>query len=345
MISALMKYSAVIAKVRGMRGKLLTPADWRRLCDMGDVDAVYNFLRVHPGYERALASVGALGAAENEEEALIEVLRHVEDREFERIFSYAASIDKEYLLFAVRRFELLEILAALRRLIARHPETPAALPAFFAEKSKINVPALRSANDLLPLMIAVQGSIYNEPLAAAPLDPDTGLPDYTQASILLENRYYAVLYSFLRKRYQGIGRANLAAGVGLEADIINIVSIIRLRRYFPGSFDRALELLLPIGHRLPPALRRALVEAPSEEAMFAVLRPTRWGRYFDELGDRPVDYVFEKAMEDFSTRLLHSANPSICVPQAYLTLRGIEIKRLVRVIKALTYGRDPARFL
>ena len=341
MISSLMRYAALVVKVRGMYGKMLTAADWHKLCEMRDVSSIYNFLRAHPGYENMLGQT-VLGS---DDDSFVKALRQAGNREYARIFSYVSSMDKGYMLFTVRRFEMHEILTAIRRLLVRHAEPPEMPFSFFAEKTKINLGQLRMADDTAAVLAAIRGSIYEEPLRGALQSTGGGLPEYSQISILLENRYYSRLYSFLNKEYKGNGRDSLLAGIALEADTINIVSIFRLRRYFPGSFDRVNELLLPIGRKLPPELRQSLIDAPSEEAMLALLRATRWGRYFDSLGTRPLEYAYEKALEDFARKLMRGEMASICVPQAYLTLRDIEIKRIIRVLKAVSYGREPSQFL
>jgi len=341
MISSLMRYAAVVVKARGMYGKMLTDADWHKLCEMRDVSSVYNFLRAHPAYETILGQASLDGT----DDSLVRALRQAGSREYARIFSYASSMDKRYMLFTVRRFELHEILTAIRRLITGHTEPPELLFPFFAEKSGINLGQLRMADDPPSVLAAIHGSIYEAPLRGIFQNAGGELPEYSQISVLLENRYYSCLYSFLKKDYKGSGRDSLLAGLALEADAINIVSIFRLRRYFPGSFGGVDKLLLPIGRRLPTELRQSLIDAPSEEAMLNVLRATRWGKYFDSLGTRPLEYAYEKALEDFSRKLLRGDTASICVPQAYLTLRDIEIKKLIRVIKAVSYGREPSKIL
>lgn len=134
--------------------------------------------------------------------------------------------------------------------------------------------------------------------------------------------------------------AGSRAVVGAEADALNLVYILRLRR-FPGSVDRAEELLIPIRDGLNDRLIRQLLHAGDDEAALAILRKTRWGGAFTSLAPGDLEKEYQMYMERFCRHIIASAPAGLAVVQAYLPLKDMERRRLTRLAGAVSRGLDP----
>jgi len=129
--------------------------------------------------------------------------------------------------------------------------------------------------------------------------------------------------------------------MGTEADLLNIVSLLRLQLYFPGSLKKADELLIPVHNVFEPKILKTLVAAKNAEETLELLRKTACKKYLVGINLQRIESFYYETMEAFCRKIIKSPEPSICVPVAFLTLRELECKKLIRLISAVSYGVDP----
>lgn len=337
MLKSLNKYSAVATKVRALKGKMLTEADWQKLCAMTSIQDVVAYLKAGPSWKTAMAQIRVAAPDTRELERALRLQIY---SEYEKLYNFAPWDDRKFLLNIVYKAEYELILSALRRM-----STSRALPPddiitdFFREHSKVDVDAISQSGDFGELMSAVKGSVFEDILRSLPRKPD-GLPDYSQASSALENSYYSMVYAYLAKGYKGLGKKVLIESIGTQADLLNIVYILRMRRLL-GPSPRIPGLLIPVWYKLTSEFITELASAPSDSDVRAILRNSRWKDYFENFETLGIERRYERALEDFCRKLITSPAPSLCIPHAYLTLKEIECRKLIRLIEAIKYGIDP----
>ena len=128
--------------------------------------------------------------------------------------------------------------------------------------------------------------------------------------------------------------------VGAEADALNLVYILRLRR-FPKSAHRAKEYLIPIRSKLTQPLIDRLLKAADDSAVMAILETTVWGDAFKSLAPGELEKQYRRYMADFCRHILNAADASFAVVQAFLPLKDMERRRLMSLIGAVNRGADP----
>lgn len=128
--------------------------------------------------------------------------------------------------------------------------------------------------------------------------------------------------------------------VGAEVDALNLVYVLRLRR-FSKSAGRAREYLIPIRHELKDPLIDRLLRASGEEAVLDILKNTRWGGAFQSLAPGELEKEYQRYMELFCRRILTAADAGFAVVQAFLPLKDMERRKLTRLIGAVAHGVDP----
>ena len=126
--------------------------------------------------------------------------------------------------------------------------------------------------------------------------------------------------------------------LALEADLVNICSILRLHRSFSSSLPHVTELLIPVRDRLTDSLIAGLSAAKDEAAAIKLMGGTVWGKYFPQDGTPDLELLTERAIEAFCRRLIAGGEPGPYFPYVYLTLREIECAKLNRAIGAIRYG-------
>ncbi|MGI5978533.1 MAG: V0D/AC39 family V-type ATPase subunit [Oscillospiraceae bacterium] len=338
MLKSRMEYGAMSAKVLTLYGRLLKEEDWRRLCECRSVGDVYSFLRGHPGWSTAMAALPPSPTPQMLELTIDKALF----TDFEKLYNFSSLADKEYFRFFIYKLEYEYLLSALVEKDAGGTlPRSAAITDFMRTHSSVDLEALAQAKSFSAVLAAAKGSIYEKPLSEMKPDPSTGMPSYWEAGILLENTYFKAMFSFLTKRYKGSGSAQLREMIGTEADLLNIISIIRLQRSFPASLERADELLIPVSYRLKPDFRHALENARSEAEAFEILKRSPFAASFENADPENLEALYYRTMERLCRKLVKPAEPDIGVPQAYLILRELECKKLMRLVETIGFGLDP----
>ena len=339
MLRATMKYSGISAKVMALYGKLLTEDDWRHLYACTSVTDVAQYLRNSKDWSELQPSLMTT-------EMLQETILKKIFSEYERLYKFSYIEDKKYLLFILYRAEYGFILDTLRRLQSKKPPiVNEDATEFVRRHSLADIGALESCTDYAGLLEAIKGSYFETPIKRLPLNQETGLPNYRDAAVLFENQYYKTVFSYIEKSYKGMGKKKLANVMGTEADLLNIVSLLRLQRYFPGSLDKAHELIIPVYSRLDPRLMKNLLAAKSEGETLDILSKSSCRKYIEDKDLQKLESLYYEAMEAFCRQIIKAPEPSICVPVAYLTLREFECKKLNRLIQAVNYGLEPEKVL
>jgi len=340
MIRQQMEYGAISAKVMAMYGKMLKDDDWRRLCECRSIAEICKFLSSHRGWSSTMSELPANPTVKVLETA---VRRRVYE-ESERLSKYLVIEDKKYLRLFLCRCEYDFILDALKpKENGASEQMPKSieLTDFMRKNSSVNLGELERSRSFSDVQNAVRDSIYYKPLSELKPDAETGMPSYREAGVVLENAYFKSVFAYLSGKYKGGGRKKLEETIGLEADLLNTVSIIRLQRSFHTSLERADELLIPISYHLKPEFLHELSEAKSEGEALDMLRRSPFGKRLEGADTNNIESLFYKSMEKFCRRLVKTGGADLGVPQAYLVLKELECNKLCRVIEAVASGIDP----
>jgi len=120
--------------------------------------------------------------------------------------------------------------------------------------------------------------------------------------------------------------------IGTEADMLNIIFIYRLKRYYHVRGDTAYGYLLPIGYRLTTDEIDRLLSAKKEAFLSEVLN----GSYGDIF--KNMDFP-ERVMSQFMLLLYkkESRNSSIVALCSYLYEKHLEIRNIKAIYEGLRY--------
>ena len=344
MLKSTMKYGAIRAKVMAMLGKMLSDEDYGRLAECTDITEVVNILRGHKSWGEAVSKLPVPVTEESLKAAIADRVW----QESEKLYHFSGINDKAFLRFMASKGENGLILSALRRLSSTGdsenvPET-ANVPRtadFLRDKSSVNTKMLEVCTNWHDLLEAVAGSIFAEGLRDLEVNQKTQLPNYSEVSVLLENTYYHEVFSYIAHKTSGLGQKQLRQMFGQQADFLNIVSILRLHRYFPGSLNKADKLLVPVAYRMKPDITSALISAQNEAEAINLLKDTIYGELFQNMDGKRLEKIHEKALSEFCRKLVVIGEPSAGTAPAYLALKEIECNKLIRVIEAVRLGVDP----
>lgn len=337
MLKSYMNYGCVATKVRAMYGKRLSADEWARLDEAGTMGALFAILRESRGWQFAVSLIPP-GSVDVEvfTRAVRKQIRH----ERETLLKYVNGSDREFLSLFIREDEYRLILNALRRMKYGTFGTRREESELLRRKSRVDFPAMLASQNYDDLLRAAEHTMYYPILSSLKRD-ESGFPDYSSAAVAVENAYYAALHRIISKKYWGVGNLKLKELIGTEADILNILSILRIIRHFPASAGNMNAIIIPVHRRLKPPFIEALSAAPSEEAAVNMLKDSPWREVFIGYDPKRLDRMFDGAMDALCKKYLRDSDPGFVSVMAYLMLKQAEGNRLIRVITATHYNLPP----
>lgn len=330
---------ALATQAHAMFARLLTEADKKHIAELGSTEELVAFLRGTPGWGRGARELPSEDVTDRQ---FILAIERVVYEEYARLYRFAEQTAKDFLIFIAMRVKCRAILAALSRLASGSATFQDPLPPFFHRLPGYDIDALSRAKNL-DEVIALAGPIYGRTLSAMPREPETGLPRFAEAALLLEGRYYALVADFLRSSYAGPDKNALLTHIGFRADMLNISYLLRLRR-FKTPLEKARAMLVPIGGSLDAETQEAILTAPDEETALARIRDSRPGRLSRSPEDIQPDKFVRTAENLYFRKVIHG-EPTLSVAYAFLVLKENESDMLRRVYVALQYGIAPAEYM
>ena len=322
-----------------MYGRRLRESDFISLINMKSIAEVTSFLKEHPGWAPSLMKANSAEIRRGELES---ALHDQVTSEYIRIYKFMSRDDHHLMSFLILRAEGDEILKCLRSFAEDSmDEYVCTLPEYFRKSMPVDFLKLAGCTDFDVFWEAISASSFFPTLSRLPRDNEEKIPDYPLAKVLVDTQYFSSLMNTIEKKYSGDTVLKLKDGLGSEIDLLNIVSIVRIKRYFPNMSDEIADYLLPLRHRIRPALLREMMKAPSSEAVIELLGSTPYRRLFSENSFGMIDDYVKKHIYEFNRRVLTTSEPSVYTPLAYISLKENEAANLTKIIECVRYGISP----
>lgn len=326
-------YEALATKAKAIYGRRISRQDLERIAGMRSVHEVLDQLRQLPGWSHAAEHLpqDALLTRATLETALRKQIR----QEYLSLLAFVPQKDRKIMEFPILRAEMDEILAALRHLHASIYKEVEPLPPAFLSHTRVDVQALHRCTTFDGLVEATRGSIYHDALERL-RSTDGSLPDYGVTEALLSGVYYRHLQGIIRRRYDGDVRRILEKSVGSQVDMLNLMHILRMKRYFPQE-DNYLPVLLPYHYKLKPQMIHAMCAAPTGEAVLELAQQTAYGRIFGRDCGEDLNHLYIATLYRASRHQLMMGKASIYSAVALMNLREFELKAVVSAVEAAKY--------
>lgn len=192
----LLNYSAIAAKIRAMRGRLLTDEDFSRLCFQDSVSAAVEMLKTHPSYEQVFEGMEGESLHREKIEQLLWLSLY---RDYSSLYRFASVRQRDFLDLYFMHFEI-DILKKCLRDAASSRTSELDLYVFedfFRKHSKLDLIGLAECTSIAGFVDGLQGSYYYEPLHELYEQGVTALFDYESA---LDSLYFIHLWKNLKKQ-------------------------------------------------------------------------------------------------------------------------------------------------
>lgn len=329
---------AVSAKARAKYGKFLTDRDYTNILACQSVPEVMAYLKSHTHFASILRGVNERDVHRGRLEIL---LRQYQFNEIDSLCRYDSGISAGFSRYVVERTEVEQLVRYLILLNSHATEKFIfQYPAYLSKHTDLDINLIANAQNYEEFLAALVKTQYYDILTAFHPDEKGRLPISE-----IENRLYTFIYQHMHqlilKRTKGNERQELMDIFRKLNDYSIVSRIIRMKRSFhlPPEVIKS-NMTLEYGS-LSPKLVGKMCDAETVEEVYAILRTTKYGRYFDQAEDDKVKNIGLTVQYKTSKRYLHfSGNPSV-VMLAFIFLSETELMNVISLIEGVRYRLEP----
>lgn len=337
---------AIVTKVRAMYGKRLLSHDYEELLRKKTVSDAALYLKNHTDYTDVLMKLNDEDIHRGQVEQLI---REDLFNKYTRLcrYSFSGKQDGIYRCY-VFRAEINEILRCVMMLNAGTAEEfIIALPDFLAEQASFNLYGLARVRSFDDLLHVLHGTGYDKILQAC--RPDFGLQqeestiDYLRCEYSLYAYYYETLFKVIKRDFKGKSRKELNDLFHLEAEIINLRTATRLKKYFNKSPSFIKQYLFPYFYRLTPKKWDQLLKqgglSGGEKRSLEILTEDSDRQIVAQYGY--IEHYTQTLRYQLSRKIIRASTHAAVSLYAFLVLCEIELENIINIIEGIRYGVMP----
>ena len=336
--------NAVLAKVRGMYGRMLTPAQYEELLRKQSLPEISAYLREKTSYAKALAGVQDSAVHRG---LLEDLLERDQFHQYERVLHYIDPQEGVWRIVTLN-LEVELLLSCLRGIISgRQQESlladlPTALQPWVRFKM-VDLVGVQSVEQRAQVLEHTPyGPALRELLERYPPLPDRQVR-YTSIEMGLRARYYTTLLEWAARSTRGQAASQLRELIGLRAELLNLTALWRVKTYFPDQKAGWVDQLLPFRCKLTLREWQAMVKAPDRAALEALVRRSWYGRRLPVEAGEPIEVLAGRLRCQVCRRWMRFATDPQVVYTAYMMLRTMETEDIVRIIEGVRYRMPPDR--
>ena len=340
--------AAASAKARAFRGRMLSPEEYMRLLECDTVGRIALYLSRTEAYGSYLEGSPRLEEMHRwQVEEIISLAPLLEEAPFRR---YLGGVRSSLLLLWGERLDV-EVVNRTLRMVTTGTSSREALRRW-AEPAKMTLAdkdRLLSAQSVRDVLDSVSGGplerVLGEPLRRFPSSGGADGGALFRAKNAMDS-------FFLTRIMSGAGRLPVAERArvrrlfGVRADLVNIYSIYRARKFYRMSPEEALAITLPVRYMLKHGELSEFAFAADVRSMTALMSESRYGEAFraeGTTGEMELEHNLYRFLWDAATAVFASGSMGVHVPLAYLTLRELEVKDLFTIIEGVRYHYDTGK--
>lgn len=344
----LINYSAIAAKIRAMRGRLLTKEDFRQLAFKESVPATVEVLKAHPAYAQVFDGLEGEALHREKIEQLLWLSLY---RDYSSLYRFASVRQRDFLDLYFMHFEVDILKKCLRDASSsRASELDFnVFEDFFRKHSRLDLMGLAECTSIPDFVAGLKGSFYYEPLQRLHEQGVTALFDYESA---LDSLYFIQLWKNLKKQLGRREQEAVTESIGEKIDLLNLEWLTRAKQHYHLSEKTIQSFLIPVYFRLRKAQIQEMAAAKTYEDFIRLMGATRYGarilegQNISSGRERPRLKPLFRSLLDAVYQSAGRKNPySAAVLNSYFYFKEEEIRKLTTTIEGIRYRLDGKEIL
>ena len=334
--SRLTAYSGMTTKIRAMKKRLLSPAQYEEITHFSTVSELIGFLQTIPSYAGVLASIDPSLAHRGEVESRMTFSTY---SDFSKIYHFAGNSQKRYLEFYFMKYEIAILKACMRNIMDSRTEVdPVLTDQHFKRHTKINVDKLTASVTIEEFIENLAGTIYEKALKNIQQLENPILFDYEMS---LDLFFFSYIWNhqdiFVPKGEKKYFRDNF----GSQMDLLNILWIYRCKNYYTLSDSQIYSILVPVYYNLDKSDIKSFVEADNNNELFELINNCYYGRIYGFDSSKSMESQFGEILNIINMKTFKDAPYSLASINAYFHLKNLEVAKVVTAMECIRYGYKP----
>lgn len=336
MLLDLYKYSGIHSKMKGMSRGLLTEEDYIELLGKKSVIEIALYLESNTSYKTALKSAGDTASIHRGE--LEKILQKSFEDDFVKLMKFENGGNKEFLRIYILRYEI-ELLKVMLRMLENNTLNTfeRRINEYFLKSMTIDVDKLKTSHNLPQFIENLKGSVYSKLLS--PFIVNTEHLNLFSIEMSLDVYYFKRVWKLKDKLLSPSDALIVKQTFGSEVDLLNILWIIRCKKYFNTPKELIYSFIVPINYRLRREQLKPLVEAETADEVLLLLEKTRYKGLFNR-----DDLFLEQYYLSYVARIFYRKSRletfSIMSSLGYLHIKEIEMTNIIKIIEGVRYSEN-----
>ncbi|MBA7712663.1 V-type ATP synthase subunit C [subsurface metagenome] len=337
------RYSFINTRIRGLKAKLLSAADYEKLLDAEDIEELTRLL-VESDYQILFQEVGThLNMLDTK-------LNQSFIQEVKSLLNYLPKGSQQFVQCYLRRYFLDGLKTILRTFGTGIPPQEVQTLLLGTEEEIRTLQDLIMA-DSLSLMVERLTNYYLKNILREQVDLAESLKTSVPLELAIDRWFYTGLWKDSEDALRGTDRELAQQFVGNQIDLLNIQALLRIKRQFPAFDERMIRnLLIPMNYRLRDVLNRCLTAASPTE-IFNYLLDTPYRDFarlsrevFEETGSLgDLEMRAKGHLHYIAFRMLLGQPFNIGAFLAFLIIKGTEIQNVRAIAVGIASNVDKAR--
>jgi len=331
--------TAILAKIRAMYGRRLTQEDYTELLHKQTVGDAAAYLKNETHYREVLNKV-----QENQiHRAHLENLVQMEIyRQYQRLLEFHKGNNAFY-LYILKDIEIRILIRRIGLYYAGReaaPETIASLPTYLEKRLSFDLLRLARAKDFGEMLKVLERTEYVKILK--PFLPAPGeRPSLLDCETALKTFYFDDLFRKIDQLYHGRTKKDLYSVFLTQLELLNVTTILRMKRFQHYSPKEIQAQLLPSHSRLSEKLWRQMAEAPDASESMRILSASSYAKYIDDKNFMFIEYTVDSIRYHLSKRFMRYTAAAPTGFAAYMVMCRIERENITNIIEGIRYQVAP----
>lgn len=336
----LIAYSGMTTKIRAMKKRLITKAQYNEIANITTVPDLINYLQTFPSYSGVLANLDAADAHRGEIEGRMTFSTYYD---FSKIFHFAGSAQKRYLEFYFMKYEIATLKACMRNIMdSRNDTIPVLVDKHFKRHSKLDIDKLINSVTMEEFIGNLSGSVYEKVISNVSKLDCPILFDYEMS---LDLFFFNYIWNNQNKFVPKGEKKYFINAFGSQVDLLNILWIYRCKKYYTVTDSQIYSFLIPVYYNLERSTIKALVEAKSDDAFFELINNCYYGRTYNFDRVQPMESQFGGILNAIYMKDFKDAPYSLATINAYFHLKNLEVAKVVTAMECIRYGYPSATIM
>lgn len=331
--------NVILTKAHSMFGKRLTLNDYKELIKKNSISEITTYLKNNTKYKKSLKNIDEINIHRGQLELIIR--KNLFNR-YTALCRYQISKKNKFYYYYILKLEVEQILRCIMLLNTNSmDEFIIELPGFLISKASFDMLSLAKVRSFVDLAEVLKNSSYKDIINRC-IKTDSNKVDYTSCEILLRNDQYKKIFEIIDKSFKGKEKKLIRSAFEFEINLLNLSSIVRLKKYFKLSPEEISKKLISFKKFFREKKIKNLLSSELDKDFIDLCNSIFKDAILTQEHGNFIEHYTHKLKYKYNKRLLYFSTFASCTFYSFFILEEIEIENLINIIEGIRYNVNPS---